>query len=127
MGGILSFSSLTATHLNSIKNDVALYFPQFLESLDSLTQGSDELGAAADGAQSSADSLGSLGDSIHANEPVIDTNMVISPGVIPSDGSSGFITNLFDLFWSNGIILSMITTVAAIATISYVFFGRKTG
>ncbi len=122
---VLDFVSDIYVLSNAISSRLSTYFPDFLEALQNISQGSNSAEAPAQSAQDKADELAGLGSAMEAGTPQIDANMAVTPGAIPNDGSQNLMTSFFDLLWSNSLMLSMITTVFAIATISYVFFGKK--
>lgn len=101
-------------------------FDTIFDKFDELINGTPVDPDAEQGMQDSADSLGSLGEQMQQGTPQIDANNVnVSLGYIPIDGSGDLAYTFFDLFWDQSYFLSMITTVFAVATMGFVFFGKK--
>ncbi len=101
-------------------------FDTIFEKFDALINGNPVDPEVQQGMQDSANSLGSLGEQMQQGTPQLDAGSVnVSLGSIPSDGSQDLAYTFFDLFWNQPILLSMITTVVAVATVGFVFFGKK--
>lgn len=74
---------------------------------------------------SAGDQLADLGQQMAAGTPQISTDFQLSVPEIPDDGSGMLATTMFSFFWGQDYIMKMLLTVVALATLSYVFFGKK--
>lgn len=82
-------------------------------------------GSSTNEMQSAGDELAGLGQQISSGTPQVDTSGDIVLGDIPDDGSGVLASTIFDFLWSSDYIISMIISVIGIATLGYVFFGKK--
>lgn len=82
-------------------------------------------GSSTNEMQSAGDELAGLGEQISSGTPQVDTSGDIVLGDIPDDGSGVLASTIFDFLWSSDYIISMIISVIGIATLGYVFFGKK--
>lgn len=74
---------------------------------------------------SAGDQLADLGQQMAAGTPQVSTDFQLSVPEIPDDGSGMLATTMFSFFWGQDYIMKMLLTVVALATLSYVFFGKK--
>lgn len=74
---------------------------------------------------SAGDQLADLGQQMAAGTPQVSTDFQLSIPEIPDDGSGVLATTMFSFFWGQDYIMKMLLTVVALATLSYVFFGKK--
>lgn len=79
----------------------------------------------ADKMASAGDQLADLGQQMAAGTPQVSTDFQLSIPEIPDDGSGVLATTMFSFFWGQDYIMKMLLTVVALATLSYVFFGKK--
>lgn len=106
----------------------ALYGPA-LESiknkLEDLKNGTPVDPSVSQGMTSAGQELADLGQAMAAGTPQVNTQVQVSVPDVPDDGSGILATTMFNFFWQQDYILKMLLTVVALATISYIFFGKK--
>lgn len=98
---------------------------QLRERLDDLINGTPVDPSVSQGMTSAGQELADLGQAMAAGTPQVNTQVQVSVPDIPDDGSGILATTMFNFFWQQDYILKMLLTVVALATISYIFFGKK--
>lgn len=93
--------------------------------LDSINQGTPVDPSVSQGMTSAGQELADLGQAMAAGTPQVNTQVQVSVPDVPDDGSGILATTMFNFFWQQDYILKMLLTVVALATISYIFFGKK--
>lgn len=81
--------------------------------------------SVSQGMTSAGQELADLGQAMAAGTPQVNTQVQVSVPDVPDDGSGILATTMFNFFWQQDYILKMLLTVVALATISYIFFGKK--
>lgn len=100
-------------------------FQTVFDKFDQLIDGSPVDEAAKDEMTSAGDQLADLGQQMAAGTPDVSTKVNVVIPEIPNDGSGVLAYTFFDFIWGKDIIIQMLLTVVALATLSYVFFGKK--
>lgn len=93
--------------------------------LESMNQGTPVDPSVSQGMTSAGQELADLGQAMAAGTPQVNTQVQVSVPDVPDDGSGILATTMFNFFWQQDYILKMLLTVVALATISYIFFGKK--
>ena len=110
-------------------NPLWSYFGEFFllntDLLKGLNQGTPVDPSVSQGMTSAGQELADLGQAMAAGTPQVNTQVQVSVPDIPDDGSGILATTMFNFFWQQDYILKMLLTVVALATISYIFFGKK--
>lgn len=104
---------------------VSVGFNPIFDKLDSLNQGTPVDPSVSQGMTSAGQELADLGQAMAAGTPQVNTQVQVSVPEVPDDGSGILATTMFNFFWQQDYILKMLLTVVALATISYIFFGKK--
>lgn len=98
---------------------------QIEDLLDNLINGTPVDPSVSQGMTSAGQELADLGQAMAAGTPQVNTQVQVSVPDVPDDGSGILATTMFNFFWQQDYILKMLLTVVALATISYIFFGKK--
>lgn len=104
------------------------YSPKLTSIYDKLSEiatGTPVDPSVSGGMQAAGDNLSSLGSQISSGTPQISTNVDVVVPEVPDDGSGVLAVTMFDFFWGQNYIIQMLLTVVALATVSYIFFGKK--
>lgn len=125
---VTSFEDLTDFWTQIEQSKWSLLHPQLKEiilRLEDLVSGTPVDQTVTDNMTAAGDQLSGLGQQISAGTPQVNTDGNISLGSVPDDGSGVLASSLFNFFWSSDYVISMLMTVVGIATLGYVFFGKK--
>lgn len=101
------------------------FFLENIGLLQGLNNGTPVDSSVSQGMTSAGDQLADLGQQMAAGTPQVSTDFQLSIPEIPDDGSGVLATTMFSFFWGQDYIMKMLLTVVALATLSYVFFGKK--
>lgn len=123
---IVSFQEyLLLLEEESLNAQKILWWNDVLEDLNTLVDGVPTDEEITNEMTSAGEQLADLGQQMAAGTPQVSTKVDVSIPEIPDDGSGMLATTMFSFFWGQDYIMKMLLTVVALATLSYVFFGKK--
>lgn len=121
---LLEFFRFNESHLDDLDSTNPLW-KNIIQPLRDLVAGSPMDENTTNQMVSAGDQLADLGQQMAAGTPQVSTDFQLSIPEIPDDGSGVLATTMFSFFWGQDYIMKMLLTVVALATLSYVFFGKK--
>lgn len=126
-----------STHFTNIINNLSTWFSNMqtlltskfdtvISKLQELIDGQAVDEGVTDDMQQSEDDLGNMTDQMEQLSPTINAGdiEVDVDDIVPQEGLSS-VSGVLSIFTGFNIIASMITTVMALATVGYVFFGKR--